>query len=213
MILAFHKPYGVISQFSDDGSGRPTLAGFGFPKRVYPLGRLDADSEGLLLLSDEKDLNHRLLHPTQGHERMYWVQVERVPDDGALDRLAEGVDIRGYRTQPCRVRMLEADPDVAPRDPPVRFRKNVPTAWLEMTLHEGKNRQVRRMSAAVGFPTLRLIRVRIGGFGLFLPQGKWKRLVDGEREMVLLSSGSDRVGERSSFLSGPGASLSGDYGS
>ena len=177
MLIAFHKPYGVLSQFTPDGSPNRTLAEFGFPPRVYPLGRLDADSEGLLLLSDEPGLNNRLLDPERGHKRTYWVQVERVPDAKALAQLEKGVTIQGYRTRPCRARLLDPQPEVPPRDPPIRFRKNVPDAWIELELVEGKNRQVRRMTAAVGHPTLRLLRVAIEEVLLSgLAPGAWKTI-------------------------------------
>ena len=140
-----------------------TLADFGFPPRVYPIGRLDADSEGLLLLSDEPELNQRLLHPRNAHAREYWVQVERIPSVAALRQLEEGLLIQGHRTRPCRARLLEPQPQLPPRDPPIRERKSVPDCWLSLELIEGKNRQVRRMTAAIGHPTLRLVRVRIGG--------------------------------------------------
>lgn len=187
MLLALHKPYGVLSQFTPEpGSKWRTLAGFGLPKAVYPVGRLDADSEGLLLLTDEPGLNSRLLDPAQGHAREYWVQVERIPDAAALDRLAAGVRIGDHQTRPCRARRLEPAPDLPPREPPVRFRKSVPDSWLALELTEGKNRQVRRMTAAVGHPTLRLIRVRIGGLSLGnLPAGRWRELTPGERALVL----------------------------
>src|SRR5947208_16051990 len=123
MLIAFHKPCGVISQFTPDGSKSRTLAEFAFPKHVYPIGRLDADSEGLLLLSDEADLNERLLHPRHGHRRVYWVQVERIPTAGALRTLEKGVVIQERRTLPCRSWLLEPQPDLPPRDPPIRFRK------------------------------------------------------------------------------------------
>lgn len=186
MLIAFHKPYGVLSQFTAERPGQRTLAEFGFPKRVYPIGRLDADSEGLLLLSDEPEFNARLLHPRHAHPREYWAQVERVPDARALDRLAAGVVIGDYRSRPCRVRILDPPPPVPPRQPPIRFRKSVPTCWLAIELVEGKNRQVRRMTAAVGHPTLRLIRVRIGRYCLGdLPPGEWKPLTLAERRLVL----------------------------
>ena len=162
MVIAFHKPYGVLSQFTADGSRHRTLADYGFPKNVYPIGRLDAESEGLLLLSDEAELNARLLHPRNAHTRVYWAQVERVPDAAALQELEAGVVIGGRRTLPCRAFILDPQPQVAPRDPPIRFRKNVPDTWIALELIEGKNHQVRRMTAAVGHPTLRLIRVQIG---------------------------------------------------
>ncbi|MCX6928008.1 MAG: pseudouridine synthase [Verrucomicrobia bacterium] len=166
MVIAFHKPCGVLSQFTPDGSPNRPLAEFGFPKDVYPLGRLDADSEGLLLLSDEAQLNQALLHPRKAHPREYWAQVERIPNAEALLKLAEGLTIQAHHTLPCRAWILDPQPEVPPRDPPIRFRKTVPTYWLGMDLIEGKNRQVRRMTAAIGHPTLRLIRVRIGDLEL-----------------------------------------------
>ena len=189
MLLAFNKPYGVISQFRPDGSPHRTLAAFGFPADVYPIGRLDADSEGLLLLADEPELNERLLHPAQGHAREYWVEVERVPDEAALRRLEGGVDVEGQRTLPCRVAVIDPPPAVEPRDPPIRFRKSVPTCWLSLELTEGRNRQVRKMTAAIGHPTLRLLRVRIGAFELGnLPRGEWRTLTPPERALVLSAS-------------------------
>lgn len=186
MLIAFNKPYGVLSQFTPDGSPNRPLAEFGFPKGVYPIGRLDADSEGLLLLSEEPELNQRLLHPKQAHEREYWVQVERIPTAEALRELGKGVLVQGRKTLPCRAWVLEPQPEMPPREPPIRFRKTVPTCWLGMELTEGKNRQVRRMTAAIGHPTLRLMRVRIGRFELSgLDAGKWKILSDAERKLVL----------------------------
>lgn len=186
MLIALHKPYGHLSQFTPEpGSPWRTLADFGLPKNVYALGRLDADSEGLLLLSDEPGLNSHLLDPAQQHAREYWVQVERIPDVTALGQLARGVTIGGYQTQPCVVRRLDQAPALPPRDPPVRFRKNVPDCWLSLTLIEGKNRQVRRMTAAVGHPTLRLVRAAIGRFHLSdLAPGKWRELNRAERDLV-----------------------------
>jgi 23S rRNA pseudouridine2457 synthase len=188
VLIALHKPYGVLSQFtSESGSRWRTLAEFGLPPDVYPLGRLDADSEGLLLLSDEPGLNTRLLDPVHGHRREYWVQVERIPSDDALRQLAAGVPIRGQRTQPCVVRRLEPAPTLPPRDPPIRFRKNVVDCWLSLELTEGKNRQVRRMTAAVGHPTLRLVRVRIGALrldALDLTPTRWRPLDAPERGAV-----------------------------
>src|SRR5437016_10122143 len=140
MLLAFHKPYGVLSQFTNDGSQNRTLAEFGFPKGVYPIGRLDADSEGLLLLSDELELNQRLLHPRHAHEREYWVQVESVPSVEVLCQLAKGVLIQGRKTLPCRAWILDPQPKLSPREPPIRFRKTVPTCWVGLELIEGKNR-------------------------------------------------------------------------
>src|SRR5437588_429643 len=152
MLIAFHKPFGVVSQFSSDGSSHETLARFDFPARVYPLGRLDADSEGLLLLSDEPALNERLLHPRHAHRRIYWAQVERIPTAQALANLEKGLQIQGRDTLPCRAWLLEPQPEVPPRQPPIRFRKSVPTRWIGLELVEGKNRQVRRMTAAIGHP-------------------------------------------------------------
>lgn len=189
MLLALNKPYGCLSQFTPEpGSRWSTLAALRLPARVYPVGRLDADSEGLLLLTDEPGLNARLLPPERGHEREYWVQVERLPEDAALKRLAAGVTIGDHRTQPCLVRRLEPAPALPPRDPPVRFRKSVPDCWLSLILHEGKNRQVRRMTAAIGHPTLRLVRVRIGALtleALGLAPGAWRELKKEEREAAL----------------------------
>jgi 23S rRNA pseudouridine2457 synthase len=186
VLIAFHKPFGVISQFTPDGSPNRPLAAFAFPRNVYPIGRLDADSEGLLLLSDEPDLNEKLLHPRHGHLRTYWVQVEKIPTPDALRKLEKGVLIQGRKTLPCRARLLYPQPEVAPRIPPIRHRKAIPTAWLALELAEGKNRQVRRMTAAVGHPTLRLLRVRVGQFELGeLPAGTWKALSPAERALVL----------------------------
>lgn len=186
MLIAFHKPCGVLSQFTSDGSPNRKLADFGFPGNVYPVGRLDSDSEGLLLLSDEAPLNARLLHPRNAHKREYWVQVERIPDPDALRRLERGVMIAGRRTLPCRAWILNSEPGLPPRDPPVRFRKTVPTCWIAVELVEGKNRQVRRMTAAIGHPTLRLVRVRIGQYTLgSLPAGTWKILSPEERALAM----------------------------
>ena len=187
MLLAFHKPYGVLSQFTPEpGSKWRTLAEFGFPRGVYSLGRLDADSEGLLLLSDEPGLNARLLDPRHAHRREYWVQVENIPNAEALRRLeGGGLQLDNYRTLPCVARRIDPAPNVPPRDPPIRVRQTVPDAWLALELIEGKNRQVRRMTAAVGHPTLRLIRVRIGDFNLGpLAPGQWRELSPVERNAV-----------------------------
>jgi 23S rRNA pseudouridine2457 synthase len=178
MVIAFHKPYDVLCQFTPDQPGQRTLAEFGFPTGVYPVGRLDLDSEGLLLLSDEPGFNNRLLDPRAAHPRTYMAQVEGVPTSAALARLKNGgVEFKGHRSKPCRARLVEPAPDFPPRNPPIRIRLAIPTAWIELVLTEGKNRQVRRMTAAVGFPTLRLIRMAIGGFsGANLLEGKWKVL-------------------------------------
>ncbi len=186
MLIAFHKPYGVLSRFTPDGSPNRTLAEYAFPRNVYPIGRLDADSEGLLLLSDEASLNERLLHPRHAHEREYWAQVERIPTPDALLSLAKGLVIQERQALPCRAWILQPQPDVPPRAPPIRFRKRVPDCWIGLELTEGKNRQVRHMTAAIGHPTLRLIRVRIGKLELRgLPSGVWRELTPIERELVL----------------------------
>ena len=222
MLIAFNEPYGVLSQFTTDGSPNRPLAEFGFSKNVYPIGRLDADSEGLLLLSDEAQWNEKLLHPRHAHEREYWAQVEKIPARESLDQLQHGLVIQGHRTLPCRAWLLEPQPVVMgqecsagvppaagletselnptsrppgrrdacatlipPRIPPIRFRKSVPDCWIGLELVEGKNRQVRRMTAAIGHPTLRLLRVRIGNFRLAdLPAGKWKQLSPEEIKLV-----------------------------
>ena len=186
MLVAFHKPYGVLCQFTPDGSPNRTLAEFGFPKKLYPIGRLDADSEGLLLLSDESRLNARLLLPEHAHAREYWAQVEHFPASEALARLERGVTVAGHRTLPCRAWILDPQPNLAERVPPIRLRKTVPTCWIALELVEGKNRQVRRMTATVGHPTLRLLRWRIGHYELAdLPPGQWRELAGPDRDLVL----------------------------
>ena len=174
-VLLFNKPFGVLTRFTD-AQGRPTLADYIDVPGVYPAGRLDADSEGLLVLTDDGRLQEQLSHPRHSKSKTYWVQVEREPSDDALAQLRRGVAIKGGPTRPARVERL-AEPTLWPRDPPVRFRKSVPTAWLALTITEGRNRQVRRMTAAVGHPTLRLVRVRVGPYELGdLPQGAWRRV-------------------------------------
>jgi 23S rRNA pseudouridine2457 synthase len=155
-----YKPYGVLTQFTGEG---PTLASLGaFPKEVYPVGRLDKDSEGLLLITDDKWLNHHLLNPRFGHQRTYWAQVEGVPTPEALSQLRNGVTInvdgKDYKTKAALAKTLDTPPILPERDPPIRYRASIPDTWIELTLIEGKNRQVRKMTAAVGFPTLRLVR-------------------------------------------------------
>jgi len=162
-----YKPYQVLSQFSSS-EGKKTLADFfDVPKDVYPVGRLDFDSEGLLLLTNDKLLNNRLLNPKFEHEREYWVQVDGAVDAQAIQQLQKGVTInidgKKYHTKPCIASLFEKDPAVPERNPPIRFRKEIPAPWIRMILTEGKNRQVRKMTAQVGFPTLRLIRYRIEG--------------------------------------------------
>ncbi|MFM7157249.1 MAG: pseudouridine synthase [Bacteroidota bacterium] len=185
MLIALHKPYGVLSQFTTDGSKYATLASFNLPPFVYPIGRLDADSEGLLLLSDEASLNNTLLLPEHRHPRTYHVQVEGIPDDDDIVLLQSGtLSIQDHIVLPCSARLL-SNPKHGERMPPIRQRKYIPDSWIEMTLHEGKNRQVRKMTAAIGHPTLRLIRVAIGSFHLTdIELGTWRELTNEERLMV-----------------------------
>ena len=175
MLIAFNKPYGVLCQFTDRSTPpRRTLAEFGLPAEVYPAGRLDFDSEGLLLLTDDGALAHRLTDPRHKQPKIYWVQVEGDPADAQLQALREGVILNDGPTLPAQARRIDA-PTLWPRDPPVRFRKTVPDAWIELTIQEGRNRQVRRMTAAVGLPTLRLVRVAIGTHRLeALAPGQWQ---------------------------------------
>ncbi|HVW22496.1 MAG TPA: pseudouridine synthase [Opitutaceae bacterium] len=174
MLVAFNKPYGVLSQFTPEpGSRWRTLAEFGLPKAVYAAGRLDADSEGLLLLTDEPAVAAAIL---ERHAREYWVQVEGEPAEEALRRLADGVVLGDYRTRRARAWRLAGRPDLPPREPPIRVRQSIPDTWIALELHEGRNRQVRRMTAAVGHPTLRLVRARIGDLRLAdlrLRPGQW----------------------------------------
>jgi len=193
MLIAFNKPYGVLSQFTPPTeAGKPvatdlrTLSEFGFPKQVYPIGRLDADSEGLLLLTDEPGLNTKLLNPHHGHVRAYWAQVEYIPQQADLDKLQRGVLVQGRKTLPAKAWIIDPQPNVPQRVPPIRVRKNIPTCWIELELTEGKNRQVRKMTAAMGFPTLRLIRVRIGKYKLHgIEPGEWHVLDTNEKILVL----------------------------
>ena len=186
MLIALHKPYDVLSQFTPEMAGQRTLAEFGLPAGVYPIGRLDRDSEGLLLLSDEPALVDRLLHPRHGHPRTYWVQVEGIPDGRALKQLERGVVIDGKRTLPCRAWRRETEAPLPARVPPIRVRKSVPDCWITLELTEGRNRQVRRMTAAAGHPTLRLVRAMIGNFDLgALPPGEWRELNAAERSRLL----------------------------
>jgi 23S rRNA pseudouridine2457 synthase len=175
MLILFNKPYGVLSQFTDKGQ-RATLADFIPLPGIYPAGRLDRDSEGLLLLTDDGELQHRLTDPRHKAWKTYWAQVEGVMDEAALKRLREGVELKEGPTRPARARRMAA-PEIWPREPPIRYRASIPTSWLALSLREGRNRQVRRMTAAVGFPTLRLIRVAVGDWRLDrLQPGQWRRL-------------------------------------
>lgn len=181
VLIAFNKPFNVLCQFTDRSDPpRRTLAEFGLPPGVYPAGRLDHDSEGLLLLTDDGPLAHRLTDPRHKQPKTYWVQVEGEPDTAAIASLRSGVELKDGRTRPARVRPLTPPPGLWTRDPPVRFRRTVPDAWLELTITEGRNRQVRRMTAAVGLPTLRLVRVGIGPVAL-------DGLAPGEHRPVTLS--------------------------
>lgn len=185
--LLFYKPYNVLSQFSasPDAPTALTLKAFIPVAEVYPVGRLDRDSEGLMLLTDDGRLQHRLSDPRYGHPRTYWVQVEGEPTEVALGQLRQGVTIRGYRTRPCKASRLPEEPSLPPRDPPIRYRQSIPTTWLSLTLEEGKNRQVRRMTAAVGYPTLRLVRWAIGDLTLGeLQPGQWRPLSPDERRRL-----------------------------
>ena len=185
--LLFYKPYGVLSQFTDQHPDpRLTLKHYIHVPGVYAAGRLDKDSEGMLLLTNHGLMQHRLCDPKFSHPRTYWVQVEHDPTEDALSQLRTGVMIRDYHTKPAQVRRLPQAPTLPDRNPPIRFRKNVPTAWIEMVLTEGKNRQVRRMTAAVGFPTLRLVRVAIGGLRLGqLQPGEWRELASQEQKTLV----------------------------
>ncbi|MBK9162074.1 MAG: rRNA large subunit pseudouridine synthase E [Nitrosomonadales bacterium] len=175
-ILLFNKPYGVICQFSKDGA-HPTLADYIAVPEVYPAGRLDTDSEGLLLLTDDGKLQHRITDPKHKLPKTYWVQVEGIPDEGALEKLRRGVQLNDGLTLPAEAGLMDEPENLWPRDPPVRFRKAIPTSWISLTLREGRNRQVRRMTAAVGCPTLRLIRYRIGDWTLDgIGQGEWRQI-------------------------------------
>jgi len=181
-ILLFNKPFGVICQFSRDGL-HPTLADYIALPDYYPAGRLDTDSEGLLVLTDDGQLQHRITDPKHKLPKTYWVQVEGIPDETALEKLQHGVKLAdpstklrtGFTTQAAEVRLMDEPAGLWLRNPPIRTRKNIPTSWLELTISEGKNRQVRRMTAAVGLPTLRLIRYRIGAWSLDgLAPGEWR---------------------------------------
>jgi len=177
MLIAFNKPFGVLPQFTDRSTPpRRTLAEFGLPANVYAAGRLDFDSEGLLLLTDDGVLAHRLTDPKHKQAKTYWVQVEGDPTDAQLATLRGGVELNDGRTRPAQATRIDT-PALWPRDPPVRFRKTVPDAWLELVMGEGRNRQVRRMTAAVGLPTLRLVRVAVGPYRLEgLAPGQWRAL-------------------------------------
>ena len=184
--IAFNKPFDVLPSFTDP-EGRTTLADYIDVPGVYAAGRLDRDSEGLMILTSDGAVAHRITDPAHKLPKVYLVQVEHVPDEAALSRLRKGVLLGDVRTKPAGVTLLAAEPQLAARATPIRFRKNVPTAWLEVTLHEGMNRQVRRMTAAVGHPTLRLVRVAIGPIQLGnLRPGEWRELAAHERRLLTL---------------------------
>lgn len=182
--IAFNKPYGVLPCFTDP-EGRPTLAEYVKIPGVYAAGRLDLDSEGLMLLTSDGALAHHITDPRHKLPKVYWAQVERLPNEEALARLRQGISLGGKRTRPALVRLLPNEPELPERPVPIRFRKSVPTVWLEITLREGTNRQVRRMTAAVGHPTLRLMRVAIGPIELGdLQPGQWRDLTSREIEQI-----------------------------
>ena len=176
MIVIFNKPYGILSKFTDD-QARPTLAAYLPHRGIYPAGRLDADSEGLLVLTDDGALQARISHPKHHRRKTYWAQVEGQPDRESMARLIRGPLLKDGPTHPLSVRLIEEPACLWPRDPPIRFRKSIPTAWLEIVIAEGRNRQVRRMTAAVGHPTLRLIRSRVGPWSIEgMQPGEWREV-------------------------------------
>jgi 23S rRNA pseudouridine2457 synthase len=176
MLIALNKPFGVICKFRPE-TGRRTLADLIAVPNVYPAGRLDTDSEGLLLLTDDGALQARIANPRFKLPKLYWAQVEGLPSEAALAALRRGVDLGDFVTKSASARLIEEPANLWPRDPPIRYRARIPTAWIELTLREGKNRQVRRMTARVGFPTLRLVRAAIGPIGLDgLAPGQWRKV-------------------------------------
>ena len=193
--ILFHKPYGVLCQFTDKSSGKnhPTLKNYISLPLIYPVGRLDLNSEGLLLLTDNGQVQHKVSHRKFRHLRTYWAQVERIPDAEALHKLSQGVQLKNYCTRQAKVRVMSEEPSLPPRIPPIRYRKNIPTCWLEINLTEGRNHQVRKMTATVGFPTLRLVRASITiGKGRKaqelslkgLKPGQWRYLTLQEQEVL-----------------------------
>jgi 23S rRNA pseudouridine2457 synthase len=182
-IILFNKPYGVLSQFTPEGKWR-ALDEFIPVKGVYVAGRLDADSEGLLILTDDGKLQAKIADPRHKLEKTYWAQVEGVPEEAALDKLRAGIRLSDFTAQPARVRLIDEPAGLWPRDPPIRYRVAIPTAWLEIRIAEGKNRQVRRMTAAIGYPTLRLIRAAIGKVTLEgLALGQWRQIAGSHQDL------------------------------
>jgi 23S rRNA pseudouridine2457 synthase len=188
-LILFNKPFGVICQFSASGD-RPTLKSYLPQRDIYPAGRLDTDSEGLVVLTDDGALQHRITDPRHKLPKIYFAEVEGAPATAALQRLRSGINVGGFTTLPAQVRVVEAPGWLWPRVPPVRFRKHIPTTWLEITLQEGKNRQIRRMTAAAGFPTLRLIRYQVGNWTITgLGIGEWQALSVGGHEIAAPGTG------------------------
>jgi len=207
-LVFFNKPFGVLSQFTD-GDNRPTLAQYIKLPNVYPAGRLDYDSEGLLLLTDDGDLQHHIAHPAHKQPKTYWVQVEGAPNSYALTKLRQGVELNDGMTQPAEVRLIPT-PNLWERVPPIRTRVNIPTQWLELVITEGRNRQVRRMTAAVGHPTLRLVRVKIGDWTLEgIEQGKYKTETVQSPKSTATAANSGARARNNNFKNKPTARIAG----
>ncbi|MBL0333196.1 MAG: pseudouridine synthase [Chlorobiota bacterium] len=187
--IAFNKPLNVLSQFTDEGSGKKTLSLFDFPKDVYPVGRLDYDSEGLIILSNDNELNNSLLSPNNKKSKTYIVQVENIPNNESLNQIRSGIIVQNYRTKPAQVKIIDTLIGLLDREIPIRVRKNIPTTFLELSINEGKNRQVRKMTAKIGCPTLRLYRVKIGKLDireLGLKFGEWVELTESQYDLLFL---------------------------
>ena len=195
MLLLFNKPYGVLCQFSDN-ENRRTLADYVEIKGVYPAGRLDRDSEGLILLTDDGSLQHQISHPAHKMAKTYWVQVEGKPENRAIKSLRDGIQLKDGKTLPAKAHILP-EPKLWPRDPPIRYRANIPTTWLELTIQEGRNRQVRRMTAAIGHPTLRLVRSSIGPWSLEkLEPGQWIETQIPDNWRTIINQKRDTIKQR-----------------